>query len=107
MLELDRSELLITRLTFGTTPIVLHELTNGAGPAVIVAHGFAGSIQLMQEYSSTIARAGYRVVAFDFEGHGLNPIPMSGDVTAVEGTTALLFAQTREVISASWAFTNS
>ena len=50
---------------------------------------------------------GYRIVAFDFEGHGLNTISMSGDVTAIEGTTALLFAQTREVISASWAFTNS
>ena len=66
MLERDRSELLITKLTFGTTPIVLYELTNSVGPAVIVAHGFAGSIQLMQACSSTLARAGYRVVAFDF-----------------------------------------
>ena len=51
MLERDLSELLITKLTFGTTPLVLYELTNSVGPAVIVAHGFASSIQLMQVYS--------------------------------------------------------
>jgi len=44
----------------------LSELTNGVGSAVIVALGFAGSIQLMQACSSTLARADYRVVAFDF-----------------------------------------
>ena len=44
----------------------LSELTNSVGSAVIVALGFAGSIQLMQACSSTLARADYRVVAFDF-----------------------------------------
>ncbi|MAT87406.1 MAG: alpha/beta hydrolase, partial [Aestuariivita sp.] len=44
---------------------------------------------------------------FDFEGHGQNPVPMSGDVNALEGTTARLVAQTREVISASRALTHS
>ena len=66
LLERNRSELLISKLTFSITPIVLYELTNSIGPAVTAAHGFAGSIQLMQACSSNLARAGYRVVAFDF-----------------------------------------
>lgn len=30
-----------------------------------------------------LAHAGYRALTFDFEGHGRNPVPMSGDVAAV------------------------
>jgi len=40
------------------------------------------------------------VLAFDFLGHGRNPVPMSGDVTAVDGTTALLVDETRRMIAA-------
>ncbi len=39
-------------------------------PGVIVAHGFAGSSQLMTGYAYALARAGYGVVIFDFDGHG-------------------------------------
>lgn len=49
----------------------------GAGPfpTVLIAHGFAGSQQLMQPYAVTLARNGYRTVTFDFPGHGRNPEP--------------------------------
>lgn len=83
----------------GETPVTLYG--SGDGPLVVVAHGFAGSRQLMQAFSYTLARAGYRVAAFDFEGHGRNPVPMSGDVTSVDGTTARLVEETGRVIAAA------
>ncbi|WP_439575281.1 alpha/beta fold hydrolase [Phreatobacter sp.] len=73
-------------------------------PAVVIAHGFAGSRQLMEAYSLTLARAGYVVMAFDFEGHGRNPTPMSGDVTRIDGTTRLLMRETGRVIDAALAW---
>lgn len=54
---------------------------------------------MMESFSLTLARAGYQVVAFDFEGHGRHAVPMSGDVNALDGTTRLLVAQTREVVA--------
>jgi dienelactone hydrolase len=39
-------------------------------PGVIVAHGFAGSKQLMYGFGYDLARAGYGVVLLDFDGHG-------------------------------------
>lgn len=39
-------------------------------PGVIVAHGFAGSMQLMYGFGYDFARAGYGVVLLDFDGHG-------------------------------------
>ena len=47
----------------------------------------------MEAYALTLARVGYVAVALDFEGHGQNPTPMSGDVTRVDGTTKLLMAE--------------
>ncbi len=99
-LEGVRSGLDITQLQVDETPATLYRKPGTIGPLVVVAHGFAGSRQLMQSYSLTLAHAGYIVLAFDFEGHGRNPIPMSGDVTSVNGTTALLVAETRRVIAA-------
>lgn len=100
-LERGRSGIRMTTLEIGTTPATLYRDAEAAGPMVVVAHGFAGSQQLMQAYSLTLAQSGYTVLAFDFEGHGRNPVPMSGDVTAVDGTTALLVAETRRVIAAA------
>lgn len=44
-----------------------------AAPGVLVAHGFAGSKQLMLGYGHVLARAGYAVMLWDFDGHGANP----------------------------------
>lgn len=41
-------------------------------PGVLIAHGFAGSKQLMQGYAYTFARAGYGTLLWDFKGHGAN-----------------------------------
>lgn len=51
-------------------------------PTVIVAHGFAGSAQLMEPLALGLRQAGFTVVSLDFPGHGANPdvLPFSGDV---------------------------
>jgi pimeloyl-ACP methyl ester carboxylesterase len=100
MLERERAGLLITEMSVGTTPATLNQQPGQTGPLVVVAHGFAGSRQLMQAYSLTLAQSGYTVLAFDFEGHGRNPVPMSGDVNAIEGTTMRLVDETRRVLAA-------
>ncbi len=99
-LEGARQGITITQGAVGDTPVTRY--TDGSGgPVVVIAHGFAGSRQMMQAYALTLAQAGYTAVAFDFEGHGRNPRPMSGDVTAIEGTTQRLVDQTRAVVAAS------
>ncbi|XWK88022.1 MAG: alpha/beta fold hydrolase [Phormidium sp.] len=45
-------------------------------PGVLVAHGFAGSKQLMLGYAHTLAQAGYGVLLWDFGGHGANATPL-------------------------------
>lgn len=100
VLERARLGVEIAELQVGPTPVT--RMSDGSGgPPVVVAHGFAGSRQMMQAYGLTLARAGYTVHAFDFEGHGRHPDPMSGDVSAIDGTTQLLMAQTQNVIEAA------
>ena len=49
-LERERAGLEISSLDVGTTPATLYQLPNRTGPIVIVAHGFAGSHQILQAY---------------------------------------------------------
>jgi len=103
-LEAARAGLTITPLAVGTTPATIYRQAHAApAPAVVIAHGFAGSRQLMEAYALTLARAGYVVVSFDFEGHGRNPVPMSGDVSRIDGTTQLLLRETSRVVDAALA----
>lgn len=90
----------ISRQTVGETPVTRYAKPQADGAVIVIAHGFAGSTQMMQAYALTLARANYRVYSFDFLGHGRNPVPMSGDVGVVDGTTRLLVDQTLEVIAA-------
>ncbi|MEE4187841.1 MAG: alpha/beta fold hydrolase [Roseobacter sp.] len=73
---------------------------DGARPLVVVTHGFAGSLQMMQYISRDLARAGFTVAAFDFYGHGRNETRLSRDITRIEGTTQQLVEQTHAVIDA-------
>ena len=100
-LESARSGLVIETLTAAETPVTRAALPDADGPLVIVTHGFAGSRQMMQGYALPLARAGYRVWSFDFQGHGRNPNPMTGDVTVIEGTTMRLVTQTRDVVASA------
>jgi dienelactone hydrolase len=62
------------------TPVTVWRSANTQAkvPVVVIAHGFAGSQQLMQPFATTLARNGYVAVTFDFPGHGRNPAPLSG-----------------------------
>ncbi len=97
LLESARQGLTFTELREGPTPVT--EITNSTGgPAIVVAHGFAGSRQMMLSYATSLAQAGYTVYSFDFEGHGRHPDPMRGDVTSIEGTTQRLVDQTIRIV---------
>jgi dienelactone hydrolase len=74
----------------GVPATVFRQEGGGASPAVVIAHGFAGSQQLMHPFALSLARNGYIAVTFDFAGHGRNPNPMSGDLDDLEGATRRL-----------------
>jgi len=68
--------LTISRDRVGDVPVtVFRPAAAATAPVVVIAHGFAGSQQLMQPYAVTLARNGYLVVTFDFPGHGRNASP--------------------------------
>lgn len=104
-LERPRAGLVIEPLAIPDgPPATLFHLTDAApAPVVVVAHGFAGSRQLMEPFALTLAHAGYTVVTFDALGHGRNPLPMSGDVSSVDGTTRLMVDELRTVARAALA----
>ena len=98
VLEFARSGVEIRRFAIGQTPVTGYARPGADGPVAVIAHGFAGSEQMMQGYALPLAQAGYRVFVFEFLGHGRHPAPMSGDVASADGTTRLLVEQTAQVI---------
>jgi len=79
-LERARQGVSIATQRLGTTPVTVFRPVQPSGPTpvVLVAHGFAGSQQLMQPFALTLARNGYVAITFDFPGHGRNGAPMTG-----------------------------
>ncbi len=102
MLERQRAGLEIETLWLDSTPVTLWRLADsGERPLVVVAHGYAGSRQLMQALAITLARSGFTVATFDFYGHGRNRDPMARDITSLDGATAQLVEQTVAVARAA------
>jgi len=92
------SGLAVTHTTVGTTPVtVFAPISGDRAPAVVIAHGFAGSQQLMQPFAVSLARNGFIAVTFDFLGHGRNPQPLKGSITETEGATTALIEEFAEV----------
>ncbi len=60
------------------------------GPVVVIAHGFAGSQQLMYPLATTLARHGFTAVTFDFPGHGQNPTPFTARISRERSNTSIL-----------------
>jgi pimeloyl-ACP methyl ester carboxylesterase len=88
----------VQAITIGDTPATVYRPAIAhPAPVIVIAHGFAGSQQLMQPFAVTFAHAGYIAVTFDFRGHGRNPRPLAGSITEVGGATRTLAAQTAEV----------
>jgi len=81
----------------GTPATIFRPATTSDAPVVIIAHGFAGSQQLMQAFAVTFARNGYIAVTFDFAGHGRNPQPLTGSIMEEDGATQALAAETARV----------
>jgi len=95
-----RAGLSVERITIGQTPATIYRPASAApAPVVVIAHGFAGSQQLMQAFAHTFARNGLIAVTFDFLGHGRNPGPLAGSITEIDGATRNLVAQTTEVVA--------
>ena len=92
----------LTRSMLGPTPVTVYrDDTLPAAdkrPVVVIAHGFAGSQQLMASFALALASSGYLAVSFDYYGHGRNLEPLRGNVTEVDGATGYLLAQTRAVV---------
>lgn len=98
----------ITKTTVGETPVTIFQQQAPApAPVVVIAHGFAGSQQLMQPFAETLARSGYIAVTFDFLGHGRNPAPMRGDITEGKVITAALLAELTNVVASARRLPNS
>ena len=90
--------LTIERVKVGDIPAtIFRPASEPLGPAVVIAHGFAGSQQLMQSFALTLARNGYVAVTFDFAGHGRNPEPLTGSIVDAEGATRKLVSEVADV----------
>ncbi|MEL7470340.1 MAG: alpha/beta fold hydrolase [Pseudomonadota bacterium] len=99
-LEAPYAGLIKTNIDLEGTPVsILAPDGDEPAPAVVIAHGFAGSRQLMEPFAVTLARNGYVAVSFDFRGHGRNRLPLVGDVTTEDGATAALLEELRRVIA--------
>ena len=84
----------------GTIPLtVFRPAAPGRAPVVVIAHGFAGSRQLMQPFALTLARAGYIAVTFDFPGHGRNHQRLAGGITNDKAAAAALVDALGEVVA--------
>jgi len=99
----DRAGVIAKPVTVeGTPATIFRAVRNASGgdpPVVVIAHGFAGSQQLMQAFAYTAARNGITALSFDFLGHGRNPAPLGGSVTEIAGATAALVRQTAAMVS--------
>ncbi|ABE40995.1 dienelactone hydrolase family protein [Rhodopseudomonas pseudopalustris] len=90
-LQRATDDLIITHTSVGETPVtVFRPPSTAPAPVVVIAHGFAGSQQLMQPFAQTLARNGYIAVTFDCTGHGRNPVTMVGDVDEPTKITGVL-----------------
>ena len=85
-----------TRL--GPTPVTVYRLPDsGPAPVVLIAHGFAGSQQLMAPFAVSLAQAGYVAVTYDLLGHGRNASALAGDVTSETGAMRNLLNELQRV----------
>ena len=61
-----------------STPIELYYEDHGAGPPVVLIHGFPFSAQSWEKQTTALLHAGHRVIAYDRRGFGGSSQPTSG-----------------------------
>jgi alpha/beta superfamily hydrolase len=83
----------------GVPVTVLQKSNHAPAPAVVIAHGFSGSQQLMAPLATTLAQNGYVAVTFDFSGHGRNARPLSGGIGDAAKSTEVLVADVDRVVA--------
>ena len=92
--------LVVTATRVDGIPVTVFRPAQGAkAPLVVIAHGFAGSQQLMQPFAETLARNGYVALTFDFPGHGRNSAPLSGGLADADARTANLMGALHAVVA--------
>lgn len=98
-LERLRDGITVETRRLGQTPATIFRPASAAAtaPVVLIAHGFAGSQQLMQPFALTLARNGFVAVTFDFPGHGRNPAPMRGGLADQDASLRTLMASMDEM----------
>jgi pimeloyl-ACP methyl ester carboxylesterase len=106
-LESSTNGLAISTQRLGKTPVTVFRPATGQGaatatgadrtPVILIAHGFAGSQQLMQPFAVTLARHGFVAVTFDFPGHGRNSVPMRGGLADQNESLRVLLASMDEL----------
>jgi len=88
----------VSRTMVGTIPVSVFRLRDAPpAPVMVIAHGFAGSQQLMQPLALTLARNGYIAVTFDFAGHGRNPEPLPGGIADLGTSTKALLSELGQI----------
>ena len=121
-LEQGTQGLSISALQWGSTPVTVFRPVPATvppsaaaaararqpAPVVLIAHGFAGSQQLMQPLAQTLARNGFVAITFDFPGHGRNSAPMKGGLSDQEQSqrTLLVSMQQMGAYASKWAAGN-
>ena len=86
------------RVALGAIPATLFHPLGSPKAVVVIAHGFAGSQQMMAPLATTLARDGYLALTFDFAGHGANPTPMPGGLKDMAESTRALTAEVNEAL---------
>jgi hypothetical protein len=90
----------ITQEHAGTIPVTIFApRAAGPAPVVVIAHGFAGSQQLMQPFAVTLARNGYLALTFDFPGHGRNAALLPGGLADYAARTGALLGALDSVVA--------
>lgn len=89
-----RSGLVIRRLERDDVPMLFMVPAEAQNvPAVLIAHGFGGSKQLMLGYGYVLARAGYAVLLWDFAGHAANAAALDMDRDALQQNLDSAYAE--------------
>jgi dienelactone hydrolase len=72
-------------------------------PVVLVAHGYAGTANMMRGYANSLASAGYAVATWDFAGHGANETPLGAreNQLAQDIASVVEFVRSRPEVDAS------
>ncbi len=88
----------VTEAAVGPIPVTVFRPAEAQpAPVVVIAHGFAGSQQLMLPFATSLARNGYVAVTFDFPGHGRNPTPLAGGLTNDAAASGALLGAVAQV----------